>query len=161
MTLNKQQESPRYHARDTALVRGKLARALVVLGSATPGVETFHNARSGKYRYLRMMSRVQSRPLPEVTLVDMREEFKASGKPAALSRALQVQVAQRLERKEQVLVLLNRRGFSASVLCRSCGQNIQCRNCSISLTFHHSSNRWSATITARITSAEALPALLQ
>ncbi|HET6963069.1 MAG TPA: primosomal protein N', partial [Terriglobia bacterium] len=137
----KQQESPRYHARDTALVRGKLARALVVLGSATPGVETFHNARSGKYRYLRMMSRVQSRPLPDVTLVDMREEFKASGKPAVLSRALQVHVAQRLERKEQVLVLLNRRGFSASVLCRSCGQNIQCRNCSISLTFHRSSNR--------------------
>ena len=85
----KQQESPRYHARDTALVRGKLARALVVLGSATPGIETFHNARSGKYRYLRMMSRVQSRPLPEVTLVDMREEFKASGKPAVLSAALQ------------------------------------------------------------------------
>jgi len=137
----KQQESPRYHARDTALVRGKLARALVVLGSATPGVETFHNARSGKYRYLRMMSRVQSRPLPEVTLVDMREEFKTSGKPAVFSRALQVQVAQRLDRKEQVLVLLNRRGFSASVLCRSCGQNIQCRNCSISLTFHRSSNR--------------------
>ena len=137
----KQQESPRYHARDTALVRGKLARALVVLGSATPGIETFHNARSGKYRYLRMMSRVQSRPLPEVTLVDMREEFKASGKPAVLSTALQIQIAQRLERKEQVLVLLNRRGFSASVLCRSCGQNIQCRNCSISLTFHRSANR--------------------
>jgi primosomal protein N' (replication factor Y) len=137
----KQQESPRYHARDTALVRGKLARALVVLGSATPGVETFHNARSGKYRYLRMMSRVQSRPLPEVTLVDMREEFKASGKPALLSSVLQAQVAQRLERKEQVLVLLNRRGFSASVLCRSCGQNIQCRNCSISLTFHRAASR--------------------
>ncbi len=82
----KQQESPRYHARDTALVRGKLARALVVLGSATPAVETFHNARTGKYRYLRMMSRVQSRPLPEVTLVDMREEFKVSGKPALLVR---------------------------------------------------------------------------
>ena len=137
----KQQESPRYHARDTALVRGKLARALVVLGSATPAVETFHNARSGKYRYLRMKSRVQSRPLPEVTLVDMREEFKSTGKPAVLSGALQAQVAQRLERKEQVLVLLNRRGFSASVLCRSCGQNIQCRNCSISLTFHRAASR--------------------
>ncbi len=137
----KQQESPRYHARDTALVRGKLARALVVLGSATPAVETFHNARTGKYRYLRMMSRVQSRPLPEVTLVDMREEFKVTGKPALLSGTLQEQVTQRLERKEQVLVLLNRRGFSASVLCRSCGQNIQCRNCSISLTFHRAAGR--------------------
>ena len=137
----KQQESPRYHARDTALVRGKLAGALVVLGSATPAVETFHNARTGKYRYLRMMSRVQSRPLPEVTLVDMREEFKVTGKPALLSGTFQEQVAQRLERKEQVLVLLNRRGFSASVLCRSCGQNIQCRNCSISLTFHRAVGR--------------------
>jgi len=137
----KQQESPRYHARDTALVRGKLAGALVILGSATPAVETFHNARSGKYRYLRMKSRVQSRPLPEVTLVDMREEFKTSGKPAVFSGTLQAQVAQRLERKEQVLVLLNRRGFSASVLCRSCGQNIQCRNCSISLTFHRAASR--------------------
>src|SRR5262245_34029157 len=137
----KQQESPRYHARDTALVRGKLARALVVLGSATPAIESFHNARSGKYRYLRMTSRVQSRPLPEVTLVDMRQEFKVTGKPAVLSGALQSQMAQRLERKEQVLVLLNRRGFSASVLCRSCGQNIQCRNCSISLTFHRAASR--------------------
>ncbi|MBM3801519.1 MAG: primosomal protein N' [Acidimicrobiia bacterium] len=137
----KQQESPRYHARDTALVRGKLAKALVVLGSATPAIETFHNARSGKYRFLRLASRVQSRPLPEVTLVDMREEFKAAGKPAVLSGVLQSQVAQRLERKEQVLILLNRRGFSASVLCRSCGQNIQCRNCSISLAFHRAANR--------------------
>jgi primosomal protein N' (replication factor Y) len=137
----KQQESPRYHARDTALVRGKLAGALVVLGSATPAIETFHNARTGKYRYLRMMSRVQSRPLPQVTLVDMREEFKVTGKPPLLSGTLQEQVAQRLERREQVLVLLNRRGFSASVLCRSCGQTIQCRNCSISLTFHRSVGR--------------------
>ncbi|MSO24292.1 MAG: primosomal protein N' [Acidobacteria bacterium] len=137
----KQQESPRYHARDTALVRGKLAKALVILGSATPAVETFHNARSSKYRYLRMKSRVQSRPLPEVTLVNMREEFKTSGKPAVFSGTLLAQVAQRLERKEQVLVLLNRRGFSASVLCRSCGQNIQCRNCSISLTFHRAASQ--------------------
>lgn len=137
----KQQESPRYHARDAAMIRGKLASALVILGSATPAIETFHNARSGKYRFLRMLSRVQSRPLPEVTLVDMRDEFKASGKPAVVSGALQAQIAQRLERKEQVLVLLNRRGFSASVLCRSCGQNIQCRNCSISLTFHRAAGR--------------------
>ncbi len=137
----KQQESPRYHARDTALVRGKLARALVVLGSATPAIETFYNARSGKYQYLSMPSRVQARPLPEVTLVDMREEFKTSGKPAVFSKALTAGIQERLERKEQVLVLLNRRGFSANLLCRSCGQNIQCRNCSISLTFHRGTNR--------------------
>lgn len=137
----KQQESPRYHARDTALVRGKLARALVVLGSATPAIETFFNARLGKYRYLSMPSRVEARPLPEVTLVDMREEFKASGQPAMISKALNAEIQRRLERKEQALILLNRRGFSASVLCRSCGQNVHCRNCSISLTFHRAANR--------------------
>jgi primosomal protein N' (replication factor Y) (superfamily II helicase) len=137
----KQQESPRYHARDTALVRGKLAKALVVLGSATPAVETFFNARSGKYRYLRLVSRVQSRPLPEVTLVDMREEFKAAGNKSLFSRALQAGIQKRLDRREQVLILLNRRGFSASLLCRSCGQNIQCRQCSIALTFHRTINR--------------------
>lgn len=137
----KQQESPRYHARDCALVRGKLANALVILGSATPAIETFFNARSGKYRYLRLTSRVQSRPLPDVTLVDMREEFRRTGKNVIFSEVLKNGICERLERKEQVLILLNRRGFSASVLCRSCGQNIQCRNCSISLTFHRAANR--------------------
>jgi primosomal protein N' (replication factor Y) (superfamily II helicase) len=137
----KQQESPRYHARDTALVRGKLAKALVVLGSATPAVETFFNARSGKYRYLRLASRVLSRPLPEVTLVDMREEFKAARNSTLFSRTLRTGIQERLERQEQVLILLNRRGFSACLLCRSCGQTIQCRQCSIALTFHRTINR--------------------
>jgi len=136
----KQQESPRYHGRDTALVRGKQEDAVVVLGSATPSIETFYNAQVGKYRYLRLALRVQDRPLPEVTLVDMREEFKMGGKTPTLSRVLKEQIQARLARKEQILVLLNRRGYSASVLCRHCGQSIRCRNCSIALTYHKSKN---------------------
>jgi primosomal protein N' (replication factor Y) (superfamily II helicase) len=137
----KQQDRPRYHARDCALVRGKLTNALVVLGSATPAIETSFNARSGKYGHLRMTSRVQARRLPEVVLVDMRAEFRDSGRNPVFSTSLRDHIQQRLDKKEQVLILLNRRGFSASVLCRSCGQNIQCRNCSISLTFHRGANR--------------------
>lgn len=136
----KQHESPRYHGRDTALVRGKQENAVVILGSATPSVETFFNAKNGKYQYLRLASRVQDRPLPDVTLVDMREEFKAAGKKPTLSNVLKEQIQARLERKEQTLVLLNRRGYSASVLCRHCGQSIRCRNCSITLTYHKSKN---------------------
>jgi primosomal protein N' (replication factor Y) len=136
----KQQESPRYHGRDTALMRGKMASALVVLGSATPAIETFYNARSGKYKYFSLPSRVHSRPLPEVKLVDMREDFAESKKRSVLSRDLRQAIQDRLDRKEQILILLNRRGFSAFVLCRSCGQNIQCKNCSISLTYHKARN---------------------
>jgi primosomal protein N' (replication factor Y) len=136
----KQHESPRYHARDTALVRGKMLDALVVLGSATPAVETFHNARSGKYKYIRLASRVQSRPLPEVKLVDMRAEFVEAGERLILSEVLERSIQDRLDRHEQILILLNRRGFFAFVLCRACGQNIQCKNCSISLTYHKAKN---------------------
>jgi primosomal protein N' (replication factor Y) len=136
----KQQERPRYHGRDTALVRGKMSNALVVLGSATPAVETFYNARSGKYQYLCLSSRVHSRPLPEVKLVDMRKDFLESEKRSVLSRDLSQAIQDRLDRHEQILILLNRRGFSAFVLCRSCGQNIQCKNCSISLTYHKNRN---------------------
>ncbi len=132
----KQQESPRYHARDVALVRGKMLDALLLLGSATPAVETFYNARSGKYKYIRLASRVRSRPLPQVKLVDMREDFRESEKRSVLSAPLANAIEDRLNRKEQTLILLNRRGFSTSLLCRSCGQSIQCRNCSISLTYH-------------------------
>ena len=136
----KQHESPRYHARDTALVRGKILNALVILGSATPAVETFHNAGTGKYKYLRLASRVHARPLPEVKLVNMRMEFLETGKRLILSKVLRKAMQDRLDRNEQILVLLNRRGFSAFVLCRSCGQNIQCKNCSISLTYHKAKN---------------------
>ena len=132
----KQQESPRYHARDTAMVLGKQAEAVVVLGSATPSIETFHHSQNGKYGYLRLASRIHSRPLPETRLVDMRADFKATSGKSPLSTEVTSAIGERLNRQEQVLILLNRRGYSAHVLCRSCGENIQCRFCSIAMTFH-------------------------
>ncbi len=132
----KQQESPRYHGRDTAIVRGKQAGAVVVLGSATPSVETFHHSQSGKYGYLRMATRIHSRPLPETRLVDMRSDFKDTARKSPLSAELSGAIGDRLERREQVLILLNRRGYAAHVLCRSCGESIQCRFCSIAMAYH-------------------------
>ena len=134
----KQQESPRYHGRDTAIVRGKQAGAVVVLGSATPSVETFHHSREGKYGYLRMAKRIHSRPLPQTRLVDMRADFKTTNRRSPLSAELGEAIGDRLERQEQVLILLNRRGYAAHVLCRSCGENIQCRFCSIAMAYHKS-----------------------
>jgi primosomal protein N' (replication factor Y) len=113
-----------------------LNEALVVLGSATPSIESCYHARSGKYRHIRLHSRVQDRPLPKVRLVDMREDFRQSEKKSALSLELGKAIADRLERGEQVLVLLNRRGFAASVLCRSCGHTLPCQYCSIPLAYH-------------------------
>ena len=132
----KQQESPRYHGRDTAIVRGKQAGAVVVLGSATPSVETFHHSQEGKYGYLRLAARIHSRPLPETRLVDMREDFKTTNRRSPLSAELSEAIGDRLERQEQILVLLNRRGYAAHVLCRSCGETIQCRFCSIAMAYH-------------------------
>ena len=132
----KQDETPRYHARDIAAVRAKELKATVVFGSATPSLESYHNAISGKYALLRLPDRVQERPLPEVELIDMREEFQASGKEHLLSRKLIEEVTLRLERGEQAMILLNRRGYSAFVMCRACGDTIQCRDCAIALTHH-------------------------
>ena len=132
----KQQESPRYHGRDTALVLGKKTGALVILGSATPSIETFHNAKVGKYDYLRLSSRIDFRPLPKVELVDMRKEFSLLDNKAPISVQLNSAIEKRLTKKEQSIILINRRGYSTFLLCRSCGQNIQCQQCSIALTFH-------------------------
>ncbi|MEW5974549.1 MAG: primosomal protein N' [Acidobacteriota bacterium] len=136
----KQQERPRYHARDLALVLGKMRKAVVVLGSATPAIETCYNAHEGKYSLAQLSQRVHSRPLPSVKLVDMRLDFQESSRHSILSQELRQAIQVRLERKEQVLILLNRRGFSAFVLCRSCGETFQCRNCSISLAYHRGKN---------------------
>lgn len=132
----KQQESPRYHGRDTAIVRGKQAGAVVVLGSATPSVETFHHSQDGKYGYLRMAARIHSRPLPETRLVDMRADFKTTNRQSSLSAELGAAIGDRLEKQEQILILINRRGYAVHVLCRSCGENIQCRFCSIAMAYH-------------------------
>jgi primosomal protein N' (replication factor Y) len=132
----KQEETPRYHARDVAVMRAKFNSAVVVLGSATPSLESWANSERGRYARIEMLTRVMSRPLPTVELVDMRTEFKQTGKEEIFSRQLVAETQATLDRGEQVLVLLNRRGYSFTVLCRSCGEKIECENCAIAMTYH-------------------------
>jgi primosomal protein N' (replication factor Y) len=140
-TTYKQEETPRYHARDTAIVRAKALGATVVLGSATPSMESFRNAEGKKFEYVHLTSRVEDRPLPEVEIVNMREEYAAEGKQVVFSRRLLQAIGERLERREQTMVLLNRRGFAAFLLCRKCGYTFQCTSCSVSLTYHRTIDR--------------------
>ena len=134
----KQEETPRYHGRDVAVMRAKLLGATVVLGSATPSLESWSNATRGRYGLIEMRQRVMGRALPEVELVDMREEFQAVGKEEIFSRRLIEATHAALNRGEQVLLLLNRRGYSFVVMCRSCGERVECENCAISMTYHKS-----------------------
>jgi primosomal protein N' (replication factor Y) len=140
-TSYKQEEAPRYHGRDVAIVRAQRAGALVVLGSATPALESFRNAQRGRYRLVSMRRRVADRPLAAVTLVNMRDEFAEGGPDVVISRALHEGIAARLDRGEQAVVLLNRRGFAASIFCRGCGTSLDCPNCSVSLTYHRRGHR--------------------
>jgi primosomal protein N' (replication factor Y) (superfamily II helicase) len=140
-TSYKQEETPRYHGRDTAVYRARLEGAIALLGSATPSLETYHNARVGKYHLLELTSRVADRPLADVRVVDLREEFKRAHKAGPVSESLRVAIALRLEEKTQAMVLINRRGYSWSSLCRSCGAFVQCVNCSIALTYHKNRQR--------------------
>jgi primosomal protein N' (replication factor Y) len=137
----KQEETPRYHGRDLAIVRAQAANACVVLGSATPSLESRFNAASGKYTLLELPDRIADRPMPVVKVVDMREEFLETRKHAIFSRALLEAIRERLANNEQAMVLLNRRGFSTFVACRSCGERIQCANCSVTLTYHRRDRR--------------------
>ncbi|HSZ61242.1 MAG TPA: primosomal protein N' [Terriglobales bacterium] len=132
----KQEETPRYHARDVAVMRAKMAGAAVVLGSATPSLESYYNAKKHKYALIELPDRVERRPLPEVEIVDMRQEFQETGQEQVISRKLADEIRERLEKKEQVMVLLNRRGYSPVVLCRACGKTLQCKNCAVSMTHH-------------------------
>jgi primosomal protein N' (replication factor Y) len=132
----KQEETPRYNARDVAVVRARNAGAVIVLGSATPSLETWHNSASGKYTRIEMRERVNQRPLPQVELIDMRSEFKETGQEHLFSRALIEQTQAALDRGEQAMILLNRRGYSFAVLCRACGAKLECQNCAIALTHH-------------------------
>ena len=132
----KQEDTPRYHARDIAVVRAKMANAVVVLGSATPSLESYFNAKKNKYALLELPDRVEQRPLPEVEIIDMRQEFQETGHEQVISRKLAAEIKERFERKEQVMVLLNRRGYSPVVLCRTCGKTLECQNCAIALTHH-------------------------
>jgi primosomal protein N' (replication factor Y) (superfamily II helicase) len=137
----KQEETPRYSGRDTAVYRARLENASVLLGSATPSLESYHNARAGKYKLLLLTSRVENRPLAEVRIIDLREDFLRQHRVAPISEALRSAIALRLEEKTQAMVLINRRGYSWSMLCRSCGAMVQCENCSIALTYHKSRQR--------------------
>jgi primosomal protein N' (replication factor Y) len=132
----KQEETPRYHARDVAVMRAKMAGAVVVLGSATPSLESYYNAKKNKYALVELPDRVEMRPLPEVEIVDMRQEFQETGQEQVISRKLAEEIRERMEKKEQVMVLLNRRGYSPVVLCRACGKTLQCKNCAVSMTHH-------------------------
>jgi primosomal protein N' (replication factor Y) (superfamily II helicase) len=132
----KQEEAPRYNGRDVAVMRAKLAGAVALLGSATPSMESFHHARQGKYRLLRLASRVQNRPMAQVQVVDLREDFRSNHRASPVSETLRVALAERLSAGTQALVLVNRRGYSWFALCRSCGASVVCENCSIALTYH-------------------------
>jgi primosomal protein N' (replication factor Y) len=137
----KQEETPRYHGRDVAVMRAKFNAAVVVLGSATPSLESWANSERGRYARIEMLTRVMDRPLPTVELVDMRVEFKQTGKEEIFSRQLIAETRATLDRGEQAIILLNRRGYSFTVLCRSCGEKIECENCAIAMTFHKQPHR--------------------
>jgi primosomal protein N' (replication factor Y) (superfamily II helicase) len=134
----RQQESPYYNARDTAIVRAQKESATVVLGSATPSLESFHNARSGKYQLLTLPQRIAARPMAPARIVDMRAVFVRHGKPRVFSDELLDAIQQTHDRGEQSIILLNRRGYSSFILCRSCGETVQCPNCDVTLTYHRS-----------------------
>jgi len=134
----RQQESPYYNARDVAIVRAQKESATVVLGSATPSLESFHNARKGKYHFVSLPERINARPMAEAKIIDMRSVFARHGKPRVFSDELLEGIRETRERGEQSIILLNRRGYASFILCRSCGETIQCPNCDVTLTYHRS-----------------------
>jgi primosomal protein N' (replication factor Y) (superfamily II helicase) len=137
-TSYRQHESPFYNGRDTAIVRARQAGAVVVLGSATPSLESFHNARGAKYRYLQLPERINNRAMARAEIIDMRSSFAKAGKPEIFADDLLAAIAETHERGEQSIILLNRRGYSSFVLCRTCGESIRCPNCDVTLTYHRS-----------------------
>src|SRR4051812_12439911 len=140
-TSYKQEEAPRYHARDVAVVRAKMEGCVVVLGTATPSLESYHNAIQGKYRLLKLTQRVDSCQMPLMRIVDLRLERRKQKVAAILSEKLRAAITTRLEKREQTILFLNRRGFSTSLLCSNCGEARDCPNCSVALTFHRGAAR--------------------
>jgi len=137
----KQDETPRYHGRDVAVVRAQLAGAVALLGSATPALESYWNAREGKYHLAKLAERVGGRELATVEIVDMRQEFRETHTQVPISRRLNQEIEAQLQASAQIMLLLNRRGYSWFLLCRSCGQTQRCVNCSVSLTYHRREHR--------------------
>jgi primosomal protein N' (replication factor Y) len=142
-TSYKQEEAPRYHARDVAVVRAKLEGCVVLLGTATPSLESYHNAVQEKYRLLNLTQRVDNCEMPLIRIVDLRLERRKEKVAAILSEKLRAAITDRLEKREQTILFLNRRGFSTSLLCSNCGEARDCPNCSVALTFHRSMARLS------------------
>ncbi len=142
----KQEEAPRYHARDLAIVRGQLESAVVVLGSATPSLESFFNCRKGKYTLLELPERVDNQKMPHVRIVDMRQAARGGKGVPIFSPQLKEAITQRLERGEQTILFLNRRGYSSALQCPRCGYVAQCPNCSVSLTYHRVEQKLSCHI---------------
>jgi primosomal protein N' (replication factor Y) (superfamily II helicase) len=132
----KQESTPRYHARDVAVMRARLEDIPIVMGSATPSLESWHNTQKGSFTLLRLPQRVEDRPLPPVKLIDSRHEPRPPGKPSAIGPTLEIAIRQNLKARGQVILLLNRRGFSTHVHCPDCGHVAQCAHCDLALTFH-------------------------
>jgi primosomal protein N' (replication factor Y) len=142
-TTYKQEEAPRYQARDVAVVRAKIEKCAVVLGSATPSLESYHNVTTGKYELATLTQRVDERQMPLIRIVDLRQERRKEKTMSILSEKLLQAIADRLEKREQTILFLNRRGFSTSLLCSNCGEVRDCPNCSVALTFHRHAARLS------------------
>jgi primosomal protein N' (replication factor Y) (superfamily II helicase) len=140
-TSYKQEDAPRYHARDVAVVRAKLEGCAVLLGTATPSLESYHNATQNKYRLLKLTQRVDNCQMPLMRIVDLRLERRKEKVAAILSEKLRAAITARLEKHEQTILFLNRRGFSTSLLCSNCGAARDCPNCSVALTFHRHAAR--------------------
>jgi primosomal protein N' (replication factor Y) len=140
-TSYKQEEAPRYHARDVAVVRAKMEKCVVLLGTATPSLESYHNAVQQKYELLNLTQRVDDCQMPLMRIVDLRLERRKEKAAAILSEKLRAAITARLEKHEQTILFLNRRGFSTSILCSNCGEARDCPNCSVALTFHRGAAR--------------------
>jgi primosomal protein N' (replication factor Y) (superfamily II helicase) len=152
----KQEESPRYHARDVAIVRGQMEGATVVLGSATPSMESYYNCTKGKYTLLELLERADDKKMPRVRVIDMRQAARNGKAFPVFSPQLKEAISQRLERKEQVILFLNRRGYSTSLQCPLCGFVATCPNCTLSLTYHRQEQRLCCHICAH---TEPVPAV--
>jgi primosomal protein N' (replication factor Y) len=149
----KQEESPRYNARDVAALRGQYEKAVVVLGSATPSMESYYNAQTGKYALLEMPTRADDKKMPLVRVVDLRLEKSQKGNTPVFSQRLRDAIAFRLQRKEQTILFLNRRGYASSMQCPKCGYVAGCPNCSISLTYHRAAQQLRCHVCAHVSPA--------
>ena len=152
----KQEEAPRYHARDVAIVRGQMEGAVVVLGSATPSLESYYNCGKGKYTLLRLPERADDKKMPVVRIVDMRQTVRPGKAVPIFSPQLQEAIARRVEQKEQVILFLNRRGYSTSLQCPLCGFVAECPNCSVSLTYHRHEQKLCCHICAHVAPVPAV-----